>query len=115
MVLVQHWTVFVQCSVVGFRELNCMLYNMGHIISVARGESGRIVTEVNPELECRLHAVLLLSGSRLRDRLLKEATQFCADATQSRPFEHLEHAASSNSMPAWNPKLGRRPSSLASH
>ena len=96
----QHWTVFVLHFAVGCQEMNCMLHNMEHITPMARGESGRIVVEVDPELKRRLYAALSLSGSSLKDWFLKEATQFCADASQLRLFEQSGSAAPSDSRPA---------------
>jgi hypothetical protein len=44
---------------------------------MARGESGRIVIEVEPEVKRRLYAALALSGSTLKDWFLKNALGYC--------------------------------------
>ena len=57
---------------------------------MARGESGRIVIEVEPETKKRLYASLALSGSTLKDWFLKNAQDYCQDAGQQSLFENLE-------------------------
>ena len=44
---------------------------------MARGESGRIVIEVEPEVKRRLYAALALSGSTLKHWFLKNALAYC--------------------------------------
>ncbi|MBI4025944.1 MAG: hypothetical protein HY360_13240 [Verrucomicrobia bacterium] len=49
---------------------------------MARGESGRIVIEVEPGMKRRLYAALALSGSTLKDWFIKSATEFITDREQ---------------------------------
>jgi hypothetical protein len=49
---------------------------------MARGMSGRIVIEVEPELKRRLYAVLAMSGSTLKDWFVASASQHCDRALQ---------------------------------
>jgi hypothetical protein len=71
----------------------CMLHYMHYITSMARGESGRIVIEVEPEMKRRLYATLALSGSTLKDWFVKSAADFCAEAGQLSLFARLPAAA----------------------
>jgi hypothetical protein len=57
---------------------------------MARGESGRIVIEVEPEMKKRLYAALALSGSTLKDWFCKKAVDYCQDAGQPSLFDQLE-------------------------
>lgn len=54
--------------------------------SMARGESGRIVIEVEPEVKRRLYSALALSGSTLKDWFVQAAVDYCQDANQPRLF-----------------------------
>jgi hypothetical protein len=54
---------------------------------MARGESGRIVIEVEPETKKRLYASLALSGSTLKEWFLKNAADYCDEANQPLLFE----------------------------
>lgn len=49
---------------------------------MARGDSGRIVIEVDPDLKRQLYAALALSGSTLKDWFMKEAQEFCSESVQ---------------------------------
>lgn len=60
---------------------------------MARGESGRIVIEVEPELKRRLYATLALSGSSLKDWFIVAASRFCDDALQADLFGGTEPQA----------------------
>ena len=51
-----------------------------------RGESGRIVIEVEPEFKRRLYAALAMSDSTLKDWFLKQASDFCEEAVQPTLF-----------------------------
>ena len=51
-----------------------------------RGESGRIVIEVDPEVKRRLYAALAISGMTLKDWFLASAGEFCQDSAQPRLF-----------------------------
>lgn len=53
---------------------------------MARGESGRIVIEVEPEIKRRLYSALALSDSTLKDWFLKTAADFCAESVQPSLF-----------------------------
>ena len=78
-----------------------MSHYLCYITCVARGESGRIVIEVEPETKRRLYSALALSGSTLKDWFIKAAAEFCADAVQPSLFigKHLEPASSQNPEP----------------
>ncbi len=49
---------------------------------MARGNSGRIVIEVDPAFKRELYAALAMSGSTLKDWFVKAASYYCADAKQ---------------------------------
>ena len=53
---------------------------------MARGDSGRIVIEVEPEVKRRLYSALALSGSTLKDWFLKVAADFCDESVQPSLF-----------------------------
>jgi hypothetical protein len=53
---------------------------------MARGDSGRIVIEIEPEAKKQLYSALALAGSTLKDWFLKRASDFCADAVQPSLF-----------------------------
>jgi hypothetical protein len=53
---------------------------------MARGKSGRIVIEVEPEVKQRLYAALALSGSTLKDWFIKTASDYCAETVQPTLF-----------------------------
>lgn len=67
-----------------------MLHYLCYITSMARGESGRIVIEVEPETKKRLYASLAMSGSTLKDWFLKKAADYCREAGQPSLFEDVE-------------------------
>jgi hypothetical protein len=50
---------------------------------MARGQSGRIVIEVDPALKLELYAALARSNSTLKNWFVGKATRFCE--TQSQP------------------------------
>ena len=72
---------------------------------MARGDSGRVVIEIAPELKRELYAALALSGSTLKDWFVRNAEDYCSSAHQSdlfgrgRPAEQSEQAASQNAEP----------------
>ena len=61
---------------------------------MARGESGRIVIEVDPELKRELYAALALSGSTLKDWFVRSAESYCGNAHQAGLFEEPDKADS---------------------
>lgn len=63
-----------------------MSHDICYMPSMARGESGRIVIEVEPELKRRLYATLAISGSSLKDWFVASASKFCDDALQADLF-----------------------------
>ncbi len=68
---------------------------------MARGESGRIVIEVEPETKKRLYASLALSGSTLKDWFLKKAADYCQEAGQPSLFEDVElRSRAKNGLPS---------------
>lgn len=60
---------------------------------MARGSSGRIVIEIDPDLKQRLHALLALQGMTLKDWFVKKATayvgEFGLDEVKTDP-EHVQ-------------------------
>jgi hypothetical protein len=55
---------------------------------MSRGDSGRIVVEVEPELKRRLYATLAVSSSTLKDWFIEAATRYCDDVGQADLFQH---------------------------
>lgn len=49
---------------------------------MSRGESGRIVIEVGPDLKRRLYASLAGDGSTLKDWFVESATNYIAEREQ---------------------------------
>jgi hypothetical protein len=80
---------------------------------MARGDSGRIVIEVEPEMKRRLYSALALSGSTLKDWFVEKAAEFCADAGQLSLFPRSEmpprsQAGKGPPVPESAPELRRR-------
>ena len=65
-----------------------MLHHACYMRKMARGNSGRIVVEVEPELKRRLYSALALSGSTLKDWLIKSANAYCSEAMQPSLYDH---------------------------
>jgi len=61
-----------------------------YITLMARGESGRIVIEVESQMKKRLYAALALSGSTMKDWFCKKAVDYCHDAVEPSFFDKLE-------------------------
>lgn len=59
-----------------------MLY--AHVIlhNMARGESGRIVLEIDPSQKDELYSALIRDGFTLKDWFLRQATQYLRDRGQ---------------------------------
>ena len=72
-----------------------MLCFLCYITCMARGESGRIVIEIEPETKKRLYSALALSGSTLKDWFLKNAADYCEDSGQPSLFTKLEKSDNS--------------------
>ena len=53
---------------------------------MARGNSGRIVIEVQPEAKRQLYGALALTGSTLKDWFIKCAADYCSQANQPSLF-----------------------------
>ena len=51
---------------------------------MARGPSGRIVIEVDPELKRELHAAQVADGNTLKDWFIEQARAFLAERKQPR-------------------------------
>jgi hypothetical protein len=49
---------------------------------MARGDSGRIVIEIDPALKRELYAALAMSESTLKDWFVKAASRYCTEAMQ---------------------------------
>jgi len=54
---------------------------------MARGKSGRIVIEVEPELKNELYASLAHSGKTLKDWFVGAAEEYCEDIRQPVLFQ----------------------------
>jgi hypothetical protein len=54
----------------------------GCYITKMRGDSGRIVIEIDPEMKRRLYATLAVNGSTLKEWFIREAETFCAEGNQ---------------------------------
>jgi hypothetical protein len=63
---------------------------------MARGESGRIVIEIDPETKRRLYTALSISGSTLKEWFLKEAVAYCEDSIQPGLFPRTQRDGPSN-------------------
>jgi hypothetical protein len=61
---------------------------------MARGESGRIVIEVDPELKRELYAALAIAGSTLKDWFIRSAEGYCASGTQGSLFNDMPEKSS---------------------
>jgi hypothetical protein len=75
-----------------------------------RGESGRIVIEVEPEFKRRLYAALAMSGSTLKDWFLKAGADFCVDTVQPPlfPKNDPENPPATPRQPSPSPKSRRK-------
>jgi hypothetical protein len=51
-----------------------------------RGDSGRVVIEIDPEVKLELYAALSLSGITLKEWFLRCASQYCGDVSQLQLF-----------------------------
>jgi hypothetical protein len=54
---------------------------------MAKGDSGRIVIEIAPELKRELYAALALSGSTLKDWFIRNAEAYCTHLNQGELFD----------------------------
>ena len=75
---------------------------------MARGDSGRIVIDVDPELKRALYLALAISGSTLKDWFVKQATRHCAEVQQPSLFRDSEAAGLEGSDDAANQKAQDR-------
>ena len=55
--------------------------------TVARGQSGRIVIEIDPEVKQRLHSALVLEGQTLKDWFLARVEEYIRSPGQLRLYE----------------------------
>jgi hypothetical protein len=86
-----------------------MLRYIEHITPMARGESGRIVIEVEPEVKRRLYSALALSGSTLKDWFIKAAADFCTDTVQPSLFSKaVPESDEGSSVHTNSPAAGRQ-------
>lgn len=60
---------------------------------MARGESGRVVIEVDPALKRELYAALAISGSTLKDWFVRSAEDYCSSGVQGSLFATLTRRA----------------------
>ena len=81
-----------------------MSHYICYITPMTRGESGRIVIEVEPETKKRLYASLALSGSTLKDWFLKKAADYCQNAGQPFLFEDDESRSHAKNGSPINPE-----------
>ncbi len=89
-----------QNCLVFIRESPCMSHYPCYMTRMARGESGRIVIEIEPEVKRRLYAALALSGSTLKDWFVKSASAFCSDAVQPSLFDRRPKTSEAPITPA---------------
>ena len=68
-------------------DFACVSRYICYMTCMARGESGRIVIEVDPEVKRQLYAALALSGSTLKDWFIKSAAIFCEESVQPSLFQ----------------------------
>ena len=54
---------------------------------MARGESGRVVIEIDPLMKRELYSALSLSGKTLKDWFIERASEFCSSTSQPSLFE----------------------------
>jgi hypothetical protein len=54
---------------------------------MSRGESGRVVIEVDPELKKQLYAALALSSLTLKDWFVRNAETYCVEQLQGDLFK----------------------------
>jgi hypothetical protein len=64
----------------------CMSRAVCYMTWMPRGDSGRIVIEIEPEMKRRLYVALAISGSTLKDWFIKNAAHFCAESAQPSLF-----------------------------
>jgi hypothetical protein len=87
-------TVFSEHHHASIKISKKMLY-MSHspcyITFMARGESGRIVIEIEPEAKKRLYDALEQSGSTLKGWFIKNAKDFCRETTEPSLFANIAH------------------------
>jgi hypothetical protein len=58
-------------------------------VAMAKGDSGRVVIEVDPELKRELYAILARNGSTLKDWFVQRANNYVANSVQpSLAFTH---------------------------
>jgi len=57
-----------------------MLHNMGH--TMARGNSGRIVLEIDPSLKRRVYSALSAEGMTLKDWFVSNVTTYLEEREQ---------------------------------
>lgn len=58
-----------------------------------KGESGRIVVEIEPELKRKLYSVLAMESLTLKDWFIKEANQYVEDKTRPQRKRSQKRAA----------------------
>jgi len=77
---------------------------------MARGESGRIVIEIDPALKRELYAALAMSGSTLKDWFVRSAEEHCANGIQRSLFSNPRRLTSSvsESIPPANTNLSSK-------
>jgi hypothetical protein len=63
---------------------------------MARGNSGRIIIEMEPEAKKRLYDALDLTGSTLKEWFLKHAADFCGETVQPSLFQLSETQSTKN-------------------
>lgn len=59
---------------------------------MAKGSSGRIVIEIDPDLKQRLHALLALQGTTLKDWFVEKAAAYVGDFGLDEPKADREQA-----------------------
>lgn len=76
---------------------------------MAKGESGRVVIEVDPLLKRELYAALALSGSTLKDWFIHNAHIFCSSTRQAQLFVSTDELRGGSIITAETTKAERIP------
>jgi hypothetical protein len=63
---------------------------------MARGESGRIVVEIDPAVKRDLYTALSASGQTLKDWFIQQAADYCARMSQPSLFDQTAERAAAD-------------------
>lgn len=71
-----------RCDPAVGEEISCILQDYVILYNMARGESGRIVLEIDPSQKDDLYSALTKDGLTLKDWFLRQAAQYLRDRDQ---------------------------------